>query len=201
MAIFWLVGSMFLIGACATANQTPQPREATFHRAGAADVNIRRIAIMNFEFKPQRYTHSEIEVILQSSERSIENGGEILTDTFASELMRTGKYEIVERSALEKIVGELRLSASGLTNEEMNQLGQLLQIDALVLGKVNYFSERKTAAGLSRTIKVSLTVRLVNIKTGAVVWMASDEIELKGTPVQAAQMLCSRMTGKIASSR
>ena len=199
MAIFWLVGSMFLISACA-ASQTPPPRETTFNRAAAADVNIRRIAIMNFEFKPQRFTHSDIELLAQSSVRSIENGAEILTDAFTSELMRTGKYEIVERSALEKIVGELRLSASGLTNEEMNQLGQLLQIDALVLGKVNYFSERTTAVAFKK-VKVSLTVRMVNIKTGAVVWMASDEIELKGTPVQAARMLCSRMTGKIASSR
>ena len=195
-----LLGMLVLSFSCAPTT-APAPATSVQVQASASNTKIRRIAVMDFEYKAQSYyPRSDLVALAQISERSIENGGEIITDAFMQAMMQTAKYQIIERSNLAKVVNELKLSASGLTSAELNQLGQLLQIDGLVFGKVNYFSEQNTA-GVVKKFKVSISVRLVDVKTGNVVWTASDEMAAGGgSPVKAAQAICSRVAGKIAAN-
>lgn len=194
-----IVAGLAFIVACAPSTSTAPVQQEVSYQKGLGK-NIKRIAVLDFEFDPPKwYPQSDIESLVQSTQRPIKNGSAILTDSFMSEMMRLGKYQLVERNALENILNELKLSASGLTKDEMNQLGEILQIDGLVMGKVNYFTEQSTAM-VYKKIRVSLTVRLVDIKSASVVWMVSDELDLtKTTPVQAANQLCRRMVAKIGN--
>ena len=98
----------------------------------------------------------------------------------------TNIFEIVERDQLNRIIEEQKLSAAGFVNDEqILQLGNMLGVQAFIMGNINYShkdskykSERKKKKnGKKVTIKVdckkrkvSVTVRakIVNAETGKI---------------------------------
>jgi len=87
-------------------------------------------------------------------------------DIIAMELFDTG-IKIVDRVFLERIVQEQRLSLTGLLEQEnYEKIGKLANVDAILWGIISL----SKAVG-SRKVRVS--VRLIDIKTGTVIYTAS----------------------------
>ena len=62
--------------------------------------------------------------------------GDEFSDSVSLQLMKTGKFEIVERSALKKILSELQITESGLFDAGNGvRIGKLLKADFILLGK------------------------------------------------------------------
>lgn len=110
------------------------------------------------------------------------NAGAILADMTASELMKWGKYVVVDRKALEE-----ELELKDLREEDFlhtgnySSLGRSLGVDAVVVGKVDSFglSYKSLSSGLvmSLVTKVSFTARCIDITTNETIWT----VNIKGT--------------------
>ncbi len=93
--------------------------------------------------------------------------GKYIAEELTTRLFKTKKFDVVERSMLEKILKEQQLSLTGLLDEESaKQLGKILGVDAICSG---------TITDLSNTIKIN--ARLVSTETGSLFSVASIEVK------------------------
>ena len=84
--------------------------------------------------------------------------GEVLADTVRTGLLKTGRYELVDRGNLEKVIREQELAVSDLVDASTTvELGKLTGAEALVTGSV---------ARLGKTWAVNLS--LTSVSTGKV---------------------------------
>ncbi len=94
-------------------------------------------------------------------------GGSV-SDIFVTELMKMDRYELVERSQMAGVLGESEVALSGLTAGEAAQLGQMVGANGVILGTV---SEYENVAQGGRTYPVvGISIRLIDSKTGKILW-------------------------------
>jgi curli biogenesis system outer membrane secretion channel CsgG len=85
---------------------------------------------------------------------------EQISDMFAARLMGVG-FSIVERTQLERILSEQKLSASGLLSQsDINKIGKLMNVDMLVMGNLD--------KNTFNTSYQTATVKFIDIETGEV---------------------------------
>ncbi|EHM10537.1 uncharacterized protein involved in formation of curli polymers [Thermanaerovibrio velox DSM 12556] len=114
---------------------------------------------------------------------------EAIADMMTNELFNTGMFSVVERSRLEQIALEQRMSAQGLMDPTAAvQMGKMLGADYLITGSVTQYKYEASGGviplpfgGLSgvavgsETAYVTLDVRLINSTTGEIVLTAKAE--------------------------
>ncbi len=110
------------------------------------------------------------------------NAGAVLADMTARELVKWGKYAVVDRKALEEELGLKNLREEDfLHTGDYSSLGRLSGVDAVVVGKVDDFglSYKSLSFGLvvSLVTKVSFAVRCIDITTNETIWT----VNIKGT--------------------
>ena len=89
-----------------------------------------------------------------------------ISDMLATALVKSGKFLVVERKDLEKVLDEQKLGASGIvTAETAPAMGRVLGVDMIVVGSVSelvedgvtgYLVENEDAAGLEEKIRALL---------------------------------------------
>ncbi len=110
------------------------------------------------------------------------NAGVILAGITASELIKWGKYVVVDRKEMEEDLKLKNLREEDfLQTENYLSLGKSLGVDAVVVGKVEDFgfSYKSLPSGLvlSLVTKVTFTARCIDITTNETVWA----VNIKGT--------------------
>ncbi|GAB4181737.1 MAG: hypothetical protein Kow00108_18500 [Calditrichia bacterium] len=106
--------------------------------------------------------------------------GHGMSEMLTTALVKSGKYTVIERQELEKIMQEQRLGQSGLvTPQTAAEVGKLLGVELAVMGAVTEFGYSQDKKGLSfkgigggvKTMKatVAVDVRLVNTSTGEII--------------------------------
>jgi len=94
--------------------------------------------------------------------------GASVSDLFVTELLRTGRYDLIERSQLSNILGEAEIALSGLTAQQAAQVGKMAGADAVIIGTV---SEYEMLAHRGHTLPVvGINVRLIDTNTSRVLW-------------------------------
>jgi len=98
--------------------------------------------------------------------------GDKVQKIFASELLATGAFNVVEPGLVSKTLkaGHIE-STESLGPVELKRLGEDLKADAVFLGSVVDFVENR--AGSTPTPDVTIQLRLVECASGATVWSAS----------------------------
>lgn len=87
----------------------------------------------------------------------------MLSDNVREALFRTGRYKIVDRAQLEKVISEHKLGQSGLGSpENIKKIGDLLQADKIITGKL---ARRGTVYQVSLTLIDIQTTNVENIIT------------------------------------
>ena len=110
--------------------------------------------------------------------------GASVSDMFVTEILRTGRYDLIERSQLEGVLGEAEVALSGLTTGQAAQLGQMAGADAVIIGTV---SEYETVAQRGRALPVvGASVRMIDSVTGRILWSV-DHAEQGGRGTTLAQ--------------
>jgi curli biogenesis system outer membrane secretion channel CsgG len=105
----------------------------------------------------------------QGSVNTPENAGSAVADVVSSELMNIPTVVVIERSQLEKVLAEHKLSLSGVIKDpDFIMLGKILPVDALVVGNVTNFNYWHEALNWGATVAYS--ARLVNIHSGEVLF-------------------------------
>jgi len=108
-------------------------------------------------------------------------------DILSSELWKHGKFQLVERMQIDRVIKEQNLALSGrLEDAAALQVGRLLGVDYIVMGRLlsagietrsgttttpgSKSSPPRTSYWTERTAKVSTGIRMVEVATGIVVF-------------------------------
>ena len=150
--------------------------------------NKKRIAVMDFEDKAQ------------GQHAGWRNPGKGMTDMQVTALAKSGKYTVIEREALEKVMKEQRLGATGIvTAQTAAKMGQLLGIQYIVTGSITEFGVKESKLGVgnlgglfgvrggvdtkTNTAKVACDIRMIDTSTGEIVKSEKGEGEESSTGV------------------
>ena len=101
--------------------------------------------------------------------------GENITDVLSTELNKTQRFILLERAEVDKILEQVALSQTGLTEGSIEQI-QLLDADYILTGTVTHYSVNTTgSSGIftqskKQEAEVAVDMRLINVRNGAVVF-------------------------------
>ncbi len=108
------------------------------------------------------------------------------TDILVTELTKSGKFIVVERDRMEKIMEEQKLQSQGMTDPQTAaQVGRILGLEAIVVGAVSQFGVKTEGSDylISQTKKqvadVTVDIRLVDVQSGQVLMADSGKGQAK----------------------
>jgi len=97
------------------------------------------------------------------------NDASTLTERLRIELYKTGKFNVLERKDMVKILKEQKFQLSGCTSEECAvEIGQLIGVEQIVCGSVSKFGFKNM---------YSVNVKLVSVETGKIIRTATYDYE------------------------
>lgn len=155
----------------------------SFSSTVRADFQKTKIAVLDFELRGDTFKTADM--------------GGIVAEWFTTSLVKDGRFEVIERALLQKIISEQKLGMTGLINESSStQLGQILGVKTIITGSVLQIDQ-----------KIEVNARIINVKTGSIV--AAENIQSnKGNNLQdVVAMLTARivknfpLTGYIVKKR
>jgi len=142
----------------------------------------KRVAVFDFEDKTDHRWH-------WWTGQPVGHG---MADMLTTELVKSGKYQVIERQAIEKIMQEQRLGQTGaVTAQSAAQVGQLLGVELAIIGSVTEFGYKKSDIGgflkkkglglgiQSASAVVGIDVRFINTNTGEI--LAADNVRKEET--------------------
>jgi len=104
-------------------------------------------------------------------------GAEAAQDVFVTELVKSGKFRVVEREQLEALMKEKGLTLSGDVDPKTAvRVGKLLGVNYLLTGAVTEYGTTDVSGGGGgvfagkRKFVAALNARLINVSTGEIVW-------------------------------
>jgi len=101
-----------------------------------------------------------------------------MSDMLITALVKTGRYEIVERNKIEKVLSEQRLQLSGIVDEtSAAEFGKLLGAEYIVFGSITSATRKDIDkfGYILVQIEVSIDVRAVNTTTGKILLSESAD--------------------------
>src|SRR3954454_14259427 len=104
-------------------------------------------------------------------------GAQAAQDVFVTELVKSGKFRVVEREQLEALMQEKNLSQSGDVDPKTAiRIGKLLGVNYLLTGAVTEYGTTDVSGGGGgvfagkRKFVAALNARLIDTSTGEVAW-------------------------------
>jgi len=180
---------LLLIG-CATA---PEIITDSYLKPGIDFSKFERVAVTGFTDAP-----------------NAPGSGEEIADIAGLEMLKKG-YDILERNQVEVILQEQKLGLSGLLESgTVNQVGKILGVKAIITGTVGSYHREKVyqegaeinflgrmkqltriviPGGETLRYEVSLTMKMVDVESGAVIWMASGSLSGSETSANLAKKI------------
>ncbi|OGR17322.1 MAG: hypothetical protein A2X81_08480 [Desulfobacterales bacterium GWB2_56_26] len=90
--------------------------------------------------------------------------GTILSEWFITSIVKSGRFEVVERAMLQKIIAEQNLTTTGLVDESTaSQLGKLLGVDVIITGSI-----------LKLRNSIDINARIISVQSGSII--AAEDI-------------------------
>lgn len=102
------------------------------------------------------------------------NAGSITSDLIAAELIRRGGLLVVNRKKLERYLAERKMEGMIMDRSLAAKIGQALKADGVIYGSVSEYWYQETKERYPDwEPAVGINARLVNVKSGTVVWAMS----------------------------
>ncbi|MBI5599498.1 MAG: hypothetical protein HY890_07145 [Deltaproteobacteria bacterium] len=96
------------------------------------------------------------------------DAGRIFTDTYVTEIFRSGRYRVEETGNILQFMIQERIDTIGeMELERISILGKRLKADGVLVGAVEEFDDGRSGGGVPT---VSVSARLIDSATGRVVW-------------------------------
>src|SRR6478672_11147728 len=146
--------------------------------SSAASADKPRIAVLEFKNKAdnQWWYHG---------------GAEAAQDVFVTELVKSGKFRVVEREQLEALMKEKGLTLSGDVDPSTAvRVGKLLGVNYLLTGAVTEYGNTNVGGGGGgvfagkKKFVAALNARLIDTSTGEIAW--ADEASQEETSVKVS---------------
>ena len=123
-------------------------------------------------------------------------GGAAAQDVFVTELVKSGKFRVVEREQLEALMQEKGLTLSGDVDPKTAvKVGKLLGVNYLLTGAVTEYGMKGTNVDTpwvgnlpsvsvgKKTFTAAMNARLIDTSTGEIVWADEARAEEKTSKV------------------
>jgi curli biogenesis system outer membrane secretion channel CsgG len=125
--------SLLAVALICTAPTTPAQDATTAPAAAAAAGPKKRVAVMNFDYGTVRTYVSQI----FGSDQDVGKG---ISDLLVQKLVQDGKYSVIERNALDKILTEQNFSNSDRADSATAaKIGRILGVDCIIIGSITQF--------------------------------------------------------------
>lgn len=150
---------LFILGCASSQKEVRQPQQNLDSKLDELVSQIVTSLSQNQKTKIAIIEFSDIQ-------GKVSNFGRYLAEELTTRLYLTGKFEVVERQLLNKILQEHQLSLSGMIDENSAvELGKILGVDAIATGSIT---------DLGSGVKVN--ARLISTESGKVFSVASVKI-------------------------
>ena len=83
--------------------------------------------------------------------------GKLIAEKITTKLSQVCELRVIERKQLNKILAEQKLSLSDITAEEEKEVGQILNVDAIISGTIAHLDEY-----------VEINARMIDVTTGEI---------------------------------
>ena len=110
------------------------------------------------------------------------------TDILVTELTKSGKFIVVERDRLDKVLQEQKFQGQGMTDPQTAaQVGRILGLEAIVVGSVSQFgvktegSDYLISQSKKQVADVTVDIRLIDTQSGQVLMADSGKGRAKST--------------------
>jgi len=134
-----------------------------------ADFKKTKIAVLDFELQGEGYETKDM--------------GSIVAGWFITALVKEGRFDVVERALLNKILDEQKMGLSGIIDESSaSQLGKVLGVKIIISGSVMKLQD-----------VLEVNARIIDVETGSII--AAENV--KSTASTSLQSLIVRMSDKI----
>ena len=111
--------------------------------------------------------------------------GTSVSDMFVIELLRAGRYDLVERSQMAAVLSESELAMAGLSEAKAMEVGNMLGADAVIIGTVDEYG---TIANRGNALPaVGVTLRMIDCRSGKVLWSAGHACRAEKSTVTLAE--------------
>jgi len=152
----------FIVSLCWTLTCLTPPR-------ANADFQKTKIAVLDF--------------VLHGDKLETEGMGAILSEWFITSIVKSGRFDVVERAMLQKIISEQKLATTGLIDENSaTELGKILGVRVIITGSV-----------LKLQSTVEINARVISVESGSII--AAENI--RGHSSSDLQTLVAELTHRI----
>jgi TolB-like protein len=119
-----------------------------------AEPNPYKQMAREFSQVADRLTNPKIAVLPFSYiDKRISNGGDIISERLTTQMVKMGKFKVIEREFLQNVLKELHLEATGVVDvATTKELGKVLGVDAILTGSLIDNGDRAVEAN-ARIIK------------------------------------------------
>ncbi len=124
---------------------------------------------------------------------------EAFTEMLQTALVKTRRFEVVERTALDEILTEQGLAATGIVNEDTGAItGKIRGVDFLLIGTVTKcgFTKQPVQVGNYKqektTLELGIDFRLTDVNTGRIVLSDFVEVNQESLSVQSSTYSSSK---------
>ena len=153
------------------------------HNDAVASFKKTKIAVLDFEQRGESGKNKDM--------------GGIVAEWFTTAMVKDGRFEVVERALLKKIIEEQKLGMSGLIDQNSTaQLGKILGVKTIISGSVMLLQDH-----------VEVNARIINVNTGSIVAAENLRSESSGNLKEAIERLTAKivknfpLTGYIVKKR
>ncbi len=134
-----------------------------------ADFQKNKIAVLDFQMQGKQYQNKDM--------------GAIVAEWLITALVKEGRFDVVERRLLQKVLQEHQLAMSGVVDDSsISELGQILGVKIIISGAVLHFQNI-----------MEVNARIIDVSNGSIIAAesvkSSSAVGLEDLVVQMAQII------------
>ncbi len=138
----------------------------------AAEFTKNKVAVLDFQLQGEGFETQDM--------------GTIVAEWFITALVKTGRFDVVERAMLKKILGEQKMGLSGVIDEKTaTKLGKILGVKVIISGSVMKLQDI-----------LEVNARIIDVETASII--AAESV--KATASTSLQSLIVQMSDKIVKN-
>jgi len=164
-----------IIWSCAPSKSVKMQQAITVKETQKVDAKYtgpkRRIGVVEFENK-SAYGQGRL--------------GQAASDILITELVKSGKFIVVERDKMNKIMEEQKLQTQGMIDPQTAvKVGQIMGLEAIVVGAVSQFGVKKEgsdyllAQSKKQVADVTVDIRVIDVQSGQIILADSGKGQSK----------------------
>ncbi len=126
-----------------------------------------------------------------------------LSDMLTSELFKTNCFTIVERKQVDKIIKEWNFQVSDLNPSQVNKIGRVLDVDAILIGTVNFKIRDRTLTDMETGMakgEYSIDIRLISVEDGTVLSAAGRIVPENKTEWEVMTSIARELANNLIAS-